>query len=156
MAGRKLAPRGRANGAGRSRTGYSRTLTAILSELASSGMQFRELDGAPLLNVPLITCEAVEGVEIRQPSNREVRRSSCIGLAQLWQRGGLGAVLLAYLPSMTRSPTCHSDVVLEHYRRVAGSLTFGKTSLTANGHLKPGPGRLPATLARIEAGQQFE
>jgi hypothetical protein len=30
-------------------------------------------------------------------------------------------------------------VVLEHYRRVAGSLTFGKTSLTANGHLKPGP-----------------
>ena len=48
------------------------------------------------------------------------------------------------------------DVVLEHYRRVAGSLTFGKTSLTANGHLKPGPGRLPATLARIEAGQQFE
>jgi hypothetical protein len=34
---------------------------------------------------------------------------------------------LVYLPSMTRSPTCHSDVVLEHYRRVAGSLTFGNT-----------------------------
>jgi hypothetical protein len=38
-------------------------------------------------------------------------------------------------------------VVRERYRRVAGSLTFGKTSLTANGHLKPGPERLPATLA---------
>ena len=35
MAGRKLAPRGRANGAGRSRTDYSRTLTTILAELAS-------------------------------------------------------------------------------------------------------------------------
>jgi hypothetical protein len=85
--------------------------------------------------------------------NREVRRSSCIGLAQLWQRGGLGGDLLVYLPFMTRSPTCHSDVVLEHYRRVAGSLTFGKTSPTANGHLKLGLERLSATLAGVEAGQ---
>src|SRR5262249_45369667 len=30
MAGRKLAPRGRADGAGRNRTGHSRTLTTIL------------------------------------------------------------------------------------------------------------------------------
>jgi hypothetical protein len=28
-------------------------------------MQFRELDGAAILNVPLVTCEAVKGVEIR-------------------------------------------------------------------------------------------
>jgi hypothetical protein len=35
---------------------------------------------------------------------------------------------LVYLPSMTRSPTCHSDAVLEHYRRVAKSLIFGKTA----------------------------
>jgi hypothetical protein len=33
-----------------------------------------------------------------------------------------------YMPSMTRSPKCHSNVVCEHYRRVAGSLTFGKTA----------------------------
>jgi hypothetical protein len=33
MAGRKLAPRGGADGAGRSRTDYSRTLTTILAEL---------------------------------------------------------------------------------------------------------------------------
>jgi hypothetical protein len=33
MAGRKLAPRGRANGAGRDRTGYSRTLITIPVEL---------------------------------------------------------------------------------------------------------------------------
>ena len=33
-----------------------------------SGMQFRELDGATLLNVPLITCEAVEGIQVRQPA----------------------------------------------------------------------------------------
>ena len=32
MAGRKLAPRGRADGAGRSRTDYSRTLNIILAE----------------------------------------------------------------------------------------------------------------------------
>jgi len=37
-----------------------------LSGWRSSGMQFRELDGPALLNVPLITCDAVEGVEIRQ------------------------------------------------------------------------------------------
>jgi membrane fusion protein (multidrug efflux system) len=30
---------------------------------------------------------------------------------------------------------------------------FGKTSLTANGHLKPGSERLPATLADVEEGQ---
>jgi hypothetical protein len=51
-----------------------------------------------------------------------------MGLAQLWQRGALSAGLLVYLPSMTRSPTkpaCHSNMVLEHYRRVVGSLTFG-------------------------------
>ena len=28
-----------------------------------------------------------------------------------------------------QNPSCHSDVVLAHYRRVAGSLTFGKTPL---------------------------
>ena len=61
----------------------------------------------------------------------------CIGLAQLWQRGGMGADLLVYLSSMTRSPTknasCHSDVVRVHYCRVANSLTFGKTSLGRRG-----------------------
>jgi hypothetical protein len=35
MAGRKLAPRGRANGAGRSRTDHSRTLTTIPAEQAN-------------------------------------------------------------------------------------------------------------------------
>jgi transposase len=35
-----------------------------------------------------------------------------------------------YLPYMTQSPTnlsCHSDMEREHYRRMAGDLTFGKT-----------------------------
>jgi hypothetical protein len=39
--------------------------------------------------------------------------------------------LLVYLSSMTRSPTKPSfltNVVREHYSRVAGSLTFGRTS----------------------------
>jgi hypothetical protein len=36
MAGRKLAPRRRANGAGRNQTGYSRTLATILAEVASN------------------------------------------------------------------------------------------------------------------------
>jgi transposase len=38
--------------------------------------------------------------------------------------------LLVYLPYMTQSPTklsCHSDMEREHYRRMAGGLTFGKT-----------------------------
>jgi hypothetical protein len=113
-----------------------------------------------LMEPPSSTCHSSHARQEKEyksgsPPNRDVLRRSCIGLAQFRQRGGLGAVLLVYLPSMTQSPTCHSDVVLEHYRRVAGSLTFGKTSLTANGHLKPGPGRLSAT-ASVEAGQQFE
>ena len=45
MAGRKLAPRGRADGAGRSRTGYSRTLTAIPAELASVALLRSEARG---------------------------------------------------------------------------------------------------------------
>jgi hypothetical protein len=32
---------------------------------------------------------------------------------------------------------CPLDVVREHYRHVAGSLTFGKTCLEANRHLTP-------------------
>src|SRR6476660_3963690 len=39
MAGRKSTRRGRANGAGRNRTGYSRTLATILAELASKIFQ---------------------------------------------------------------------------------------------------------------------
>jgi hypothetical protein len=36
----------------------------------------------------------------------------------------------ATVGDMTRSPhTCHVDVVREHYRYVAGSLMFGKTSI---------------------------
>jgi hypothetical protein len=63
---------------------------------------------------------------------------SCIGRAQLWHRGGLGADLLVY--SMTRSPTnpsCHSDVVRKHYRRMAESLTFSN----GGGQKRPGCGR---------------
>src|SRR5580692_7502307 len=45
VAGRKLAPRGRADGAGRSRTGYSRTLTAIPAELASVALLRSEARG---------------------------------------------------------------------------------------------------------------
>src|ERR1700731_399481 len=41
MAGRKLAPRGRANGAGRSRTGYSRTLTNLPAEQANKASKAR-------------------------------------------------------------------------------------------------------------------
>ena len=30
--------------------------------------------------------------------------------------------------TISKNPSCHTDVVLEHYRRVAESLTFGKTA----------------------------
>jgi hypothetical protein len=46
------------------------------------------------------------------------------------QRGALGANLL--VSYMTRSPAGPLDVVREHYRRVAGSLILGKTSMAAN------------------------
>jgi len=41
MAGRKLAPRGRANGSGRSRTDNSRTLTTIPAEQANKASKAR-------------------------------------------------------------------------------------------------------------------
>jgi hypothetical protein len=36
-----------------------------------------------------------------------------------------------------QNPSCHSDVVLEHCRRVAGSLTFGKTPIRPPGLVRP-------------------
>src|ERR1700719_550590 len=94
-------------------------------------MQFRELDGAALLNVPLITCEAVEGIQIWQPAKsrcfaKELHRPSAAMAARRFGRGLVG--VFAVHDTISKKPSCHSDVVLEHYRRVAGSLTFGKTT----------------------------
>ena len=50
--------------------------------LACSGMQFRELDGPALLNVPLITCEAVEGIQINRHLSHH-RDSQCVALERL-------------------------------------------------------------------------
>jgi hypothetical protein len=44
-------------------------------------------------------------------------------------------------------------MVRDHYRRMASSLTFGKTSLEANRHLTPALERSPATLAGMELRQ---
>src|SRR4029077_5317489 len=87
-----------------------------------SGMQFRELDGATLLNVPLITCEAVEGIQVRQPakswcSTKKLHRPSAVEATRSFRRGH----------DTISNVSAH--VVREHYRRVAGSLTFGKMSL---------------------------
>jgi hypothetical protein len=44
-----------------------------------------------------------------------------------FRRGRVG--VFAVHDTISKNPSCHADVVLEHYRRVAGSLTFGKTTL---------------------------
>jgi hypothetical protein len=82
------------------------------------------------LNVPLITCEAVEGIQIRQPpksrsSAKQLHRPSAVYATRRFGRGLDGVV------HDTISNSCHSDVVREHYRRVAGSLTFGKAGWAA-------------------------
>jgi hypothetical protein len=42
---------------------------------------------------------------------------------------GLVGVFAVHDTISNQNPSCHSDVVLEHYRRVAGSLTFGNKPL---------------------------
>ena len=96
-------------------------------------MQYRELDGVALLNVPLITCEAVEGIQIRQRAKsrcfaKELHRPSAAMAARRFGRGLVG-VFAVHVTISNQNPSCHSDVVLEHYRRVAGNLIFGKTTL---------------------------
>ena len=95
-------------------------------------MQFRELNGAAaLLNVPLISCDAVKGVKIRQPakSRSSAKQLHRRGAAMATRRFGRGLVgVSAVHDTISKNPSCRNDVVLEHYRRVAGSLTFGKTT----------------------------
>ena len=44
-------------------------------------------------------------------------------------QAGRGLVgVFAVHDTISKNPSCHSDVVLEHYHRVAESLTFGKTA----------------------------
>ena len=85
------------------------------------------------LNMPLITYAAVAGVQVRQPaksgsSAKQLHRPSAAMATRKLGRGLVG-VFAVHDTISNQNPSCHTDVVLEHYRRVAESLTFGKNSL---------------------------
>jgi hypothetical protein len=75
------------------------------------------------LDMPLVIYAAVEGVQIRQPaksrcSAEKLHRPSAAVARRRFRRG--------HGTDLQCAPPKH--VVPQHYRRVAGSLTFGKTS----------------------------
>jgi hypothetical protein len=79
MAGRKFAPRRRADGAGRSRTDHSRTLTAILAELASVALsrsegRFVKLPRGSKAEADNATL--IERVELALPEGRPCRSAT--------------------------------------------------------------------------------
>ena len=87
---------------------------------------------------PSSTChsshtQAVAGVQVRQPaksgsSAKQLHRPSAAMATRKLGRGLVG-VFAVHDTISNQNPSCHTDVVLEHYRRVAESLTFGKNSL---------------------------
>ena len=89
--------------------------------------------------MPLIAGKAVEGIQIGQPAKsrslaKQLHRPSAVIATPRFGRGLVGVVVVHDTISNQTSYSEKErvrigDVVLEHYRRVAGNLTFGKMSL---------------------------
>ena len=83
--------------------------------------------GVTFLDVPLVTCETVKGVQVRQRakpgcSAKQLHRPRAVMAAPSFRRGRVG---LAH-DTISRNPL---HVVLVYYQGVAGSLILGNASL---------------------------
>ena len=107
--------------------------------------------GVTFLDVPLVTCETVKGVQVRQRakpgcSAKQLHRPRAVMAARSFGRGRIGVAH----DTISSSPL---HVVRVHYQRVAGSLILGDASLRwarePDGHKT----RLSPTCARIISGR---
>jgi hypothetical protein len=83
-------------------------------------------DGLPLVGA----AQACSSVNLMgRPPQRGIHHKRPMQLLRKTSRFGRGLVgVFAVHDTISKKPSCHSDVVLEHYRRVAASLTFGETT----------------------------
>ena len=120
---------------GRARSAKAREGASENTKFRWSALPWASLVGHcfAVLNMPLITHAAVEGVQVRQPaksgsSAKQLNRPSAPVATRRLGRGLVG-VFVVHDTISNQNPSCHSDVVRVHYHHVAESLTFGKTSV---------------------------